>query len=273
MVLLTSIPSHTRLAVVEIHSGADGSGIGAAVGFAPRCQTRFARLRNREINRARSGFTACGLAIPPIVDDWPAALRQMGESSPSLECFMDFVGFPLQSILSTLDDTQASRQGKDRRDDRITLILDTKGCIQYCSEPALFASAEQALHGQPVTAVIPSLPFRSKTPGYNVAYTRFAFDNDRWHRHSVKLGDGQLAPMDLMVRAIPVNHGYCLLVLLKPVSDGLSENISARKPQLRYVPSSEAIRVRQRETSDADFGPEPCRQPGAAPLRVASGWS
>lgn len=184
---------------------------------------------------------------------------------------MDFVGFPLQSILSTLDESQARKLGEDRRDDRITLILDTKGCIQYCSEPTMFASAEQELQGQPVTAVIPSLPFRSRTPGYNVAYTRFAFDNDRWYRHSVKLGDNRVASMDLMVRAIPVNHGYCLLVLLKPVGEALRDQIPARKPQLRYVPS-ESIRPRQREALGADFCVEPARLEGPVPLRVASGW-
>lgn len=185
---------------------------------------------------------------------------------------MDFVGFPLQSILSNVDEAQARRLGQGKGDDRITLILDTKGCIQYCSAPAMFSLGERELQGQPVTAVIPGLPFRARTPGYNVAYTRFAFDSDRWYRHTVKLGEERSVSMDLMVRAIPVNHGYCLLVLLKPVGEEFAEKISVRKPQLRYVPSSQSARTQQGEAFDTDVCVAPVRLGEPMLLRVASGW-
>lgn len=185
---------------------------------------------------------------------------------------MNFVGFPLHTICPVLDESSTGTDGQVVGDKRITLILDAKGCIHYCSSPKMFSLDENELQGQPVTMLIPGLPLRSRTPGYNVAYTRFAFDNGRWHRQSVKVSDKNFVLMDLMIRAIPVNHGYCLLVLLKPL-ESAGDRISARKPQLRYVPSQDLIRARSpREKLETETCTEPLRHEEPTLLRAVSGW-
>lgn len=150
--------------------------------------------------------------------------------------------------------------------EQILMVLDAKGCVQYCSNPAFFASSEDELWGTPVNTLISGLPLRERTPGYNVAYVRFAFGHPhpRWQRKTVKLGQAGDMPVDVFVRAIPVNRGYCLLVALCPVREQVKslpvfrrQATSATRPRLHLFAGSQELVAEQ---GDCIPAPPPLRE-------------
>ena len=62
------------------------------------------------------------------------------------------------------------------------LVLDLQGRVRSCDglTAKRFGSSEVDLLDQPIAALIPALPFRSNTPGYNVAYTTLWFPRGIW---------------------------------------------------------------------------------------------
>lgn len=56
-----------------------------------------------------------------------------------------------------------------------SMVLDELGTVCSCSSSTarLFGAGAQPLIGRPVRALIPDLPLRAATPGYNVAYAAF----------------------------------------------------------------------------------------------------
>lgn len=114
---------------------------------------------------------------------------------------------------------------------QIVMVLDAKGCIQYCNDPAFFGFSEDELWGQSITGLISALPLRERTPGYNVAYVRFAFGHPapQWLRKTAKVADGKMVPVDLFVRAVPVGRGYCLLAAIRPIQELPFKVVTLRK--------------------------------------------
>jgi len=55
------------------------------------------------------------------------------------------------------------------------MVLDRLGTVRYCHADAarLFGASAHTLVGRHVTELIPDLPFKPRTPGYNVAYAAF----------------------------------------------------------------------------------------------------
>ncbi len=100
-------------------------------------------------------------------------------------------------------------------DDKIMFILDARGRVQFCSDPLPFASPGEGLIGQSFRQLVPGLPLRERTPGYNVAYTRFSFGDDRWRRLPVKTVNDTFALAEIRVTPIPIEHGHCLLGLVR----------------------------------------------------------
>lgn len=97
----------------------------------------------------------------------------------------------------------------------IAFILDARGRIQFCSNPVSFANSEHALLGKSILQLIPGLPLRETTPGYNIAYVRFTFSKNQWQRHTIKIADESLQQADISLKPIPLERGYCLLGLIK----------------------------------------------------------
>lgn len=114
---------------------------------------------------------------------------------------------------------------------QIVMVLDAKGCVQYCSDPGFFSLSDEEMWGMPVAELVSPLPLRERTPGYNIAYVRFAFGHPqpRWLRKTAKVAAGKLANVDVFVRALPVGRGYCLLMALRPVTEGTDSAAAMRK--------------------------------------------
>jgi hypothetical protein len=63
------------------------------------------------------------------------------------------------------------------------MVLDKSGTVCYCHADAarLFHASAHALVGRHVRELIPDLPFKPRTPGYNVAYAAFWANEEAQH--------------------------------------------------------------------------------------------
>lgn len=98
-----------------------------------------------------------------------------------------------------------SRNHLERRcaAEQAVLIVNARGAVDYCSNGAagiLGSSVEQIL-GQPIASVIPELPFKDTTPGYNVAYARFWSDRPAWRKSDCSAPTGEAVPVELRFKS------------------------------------------------------------------------
>lgn len=100
-------------------------------------------------------------------------------------------------------------------DPKTVFILDARGRIQFCSDSAIFAGNENSLLGHPITSLVPGLPLREATPGYNIAYVRFSYEGGQWHRYAVRTAAGSLQEAHVSLKPIPLERGYCLLSVIR----------------------------------------------------------
>lgn len=91
------------------------------------------------------------------------------------------------------------------------IILDARGRIQFCSDHPLFADGRGRLLGHSIMHLVPGLPLREATPGYNIAYVRLSFSEQEWQRQTVMTAGGSFRDADVSLRLIPLERGYCLL--------------------------------------------------------------
>lgn len=105
----------------------------------------------------------------------------------------------------------------------ILLVLDARARVQYCSEGHPFQCNEGNIAERPINSLIPGLPLRAGTPGYNIAYVRCSFANNVWQRHLIAAND-RLLPIDLHLRTLPVAGGYCLLGLMRFFAMGTKDS-------------------------------------------------
>ena len=103
--------------------------------------------------------------------------------------------------------------------ERAVLILDARGAVQFCSDAAaqLFDGRSEEMLGRPIRSLIPALPLRIVTPGYNVAYARFCEVQQAWCRFGRPMADGQTRPMELRLKAAQRHQDvpYALIVSLR----------------------------------------------------------
>lgn len=104
----------------------------------------------------------------------------------------------------------------------IMLLLDARGNVRFCSDADALQRAEGDIAGRPVGELIDGLPLRQGTPGYNVAYVRFAYGDGTRRRLALKLPEGGSRPIDVGVRPLWMDRGYCLLVQVRFASDPTS---------------------------------------------------
>lgn len=97
----------------------------------------------------------------------------------------------------------------------VLLLLDTKGAVRFCSDPAALQRADAETVGRHVGELIEGLPLRPTTPGYNVAWVRFAFGGDTRRRLALRLPEGGVRPIDVGVRPLRMDRAHCLLVELR----------------------------------------------------------
>lgn len=88
-----------------------------------------------------------------------------------------------------------------------TIAIDALGQVRFCSAAAqaLLGRSKEQVHLHPIAALIPDLPIKAKTPGYNAAFIAFWFGNGRWRRHEAL--DGHRRPISVEVAAAPIDMG------------------------------------------------------------------
>ena len=85
--------------------------------------------------------------------------------------------------------------------DQALLILDERGCIQFCGDARLLGRDADTLLGTPISMVIPSLALRERMPALNVVYVDFWFAGDVWRHHEGRTPGGQTIDLDITLRA------------------------------------------------------------------------
>lgn len=104
------------------------------------------------------------------------------------------------------------------------LLLDKHGVVRYCNTEmeSLFNCRKGGLDGCDVAKILPSLPLRKRTPGYNLAFATF------WEQEALELSlNGHTSTGDSLILAVSVrrvNIDKQQFILL---------NISPAKPQPR----------------------------------------
>lgn len=102
---------------------------------------------------------------------------------------------------------------------QIFLILDVRGMVKFCNDARALRTQEGELLGKPIAGFLPGLPLRATTPGYNIAYVRFSYAGDCRRRLALNLPSGASRPVDVAVRPIFVDRGYCLLLQMRFVRE------------------------------------------------------
>lgn len=97
------------------------------------------------------------------------------------------------------------------------LILDVNGVIRFASTRRLFGCADEQLSDSHLQTLIPTLPMRESTPGYNIAYVRLAFADEGWRRHRAVSADRGAIPVEVSVRPLAIGRSYALLAAVREV--------------------------------------------------------
>lgn len=107
--------------------------------------------------------------------------------------------------------------------EQAVLILNASGAIQFCSNAAahLFDGTSDEMLGRPISSLIPAIPLRIVTPGYNVAYARFWSAQHGWRRFGRAGRDGQTVPVEVALKAAQRQQDgpYALVVSLRGAAE------------------------------------------------------
>jgi hypothetical protein len=97
------------------------------------------------------------------------------------------------------------------------LILDASGVIRFASTRQMFGRPDEDLSDTPLRSLVPTLPVRPSTPGYNIAYVRLTFADQNWRRFNAVSIDRGTFPVELSVRTLFMGRSYALLVAIREV--------------------------------------------------------
>jgi hypothetical protein len=91
-----------------------------------------------------------------------------------------------------------------------SIIIDQHGVIRSCGPDiaALGGLKRQTLNGQPVKSLLPTLPFKPGTPGYNVAFAVFHANTRRRTICIMKTGTGAPVPVDVSLTVLEATPVY-----------------------------------------------------------------
>jgi hypothetical protein len=118
---------------------------------------------------------------------------------------------------SQLSDSNARRAAHPA--EPAVIVLDAYGTVCGCTPAAaeLFGADMDAALGRHVTALVPSLPFRPSTPGYNVAYASFSPDEERaWQRLGAVDMRGRAFLLQGCLDALQWQGTHMIFVSLRP---------------------------------------------------------
>lgn len=103
-----------------------------------------------------------------------------------------------------------------------SISLDSKGVIRFCSESLarLIGSSKASIIGQSIRSLIPDLPFRPTTEGYNVAYARFSSARRERQSWSLKRCNGDVLRLFGNFVIVKLQTGFALRLDLQcPATD------------------------------------------------------
>lgn len=104
--------------------------------------------------------------------------------------------------------TRANDQG-------VVFIFDAHGRTRFCSDPSAFVAKGGDVVNTPISLLLPDLPLRENTPGYNIAYVRLAFCDGQWQQHAIRTADDRLQPAEICLKPIPLDRNFCLVGLVR----------------------------------------------------------
>lgn len=122
----------------------------------------------------------------------------------------------------------------------VLLMLDARGHVRFCSDPDALQRPEAEIVGRHVGELIDGMPLRPTTPGYNVAWVRFAFDGDARRRLGLRLPSGGLRPIDVGVRPLRMDRSHCLLVQMRFAAEPVAAASEPLRLQRRTAPAGTA---------------------------------
>jgi hypothetical protein len=102
--------------------------------------------------------------------------------------------------------------------DTLTMVLDAAARIHYCSDPSALGYRSEDLVGRCLRDLLPKLPLRTQTPGYNVAYAKFWFGQGQQQVHDLVLSSGERIPCELRLLHLAVAKRNLLLADLRLIA-------------------------------------------------------
>lgn len=111
-----------------------------------------------------------------------------------------------------------------------TMLLDASGRICHANGwmADRFDAAALRRDAVPVTDLVPELPLRAGTPGYNTAYVRFWFAGGRWVPFDCVDAGGEVCRIDLSIEecCLADRRGFLLMARRVPTTRRLSSDLA-----------------------------------------------
>lgn len=106
-----------------------------------------------------------------------------------------------------------------------TVVLDAAGTVRCCNAAAdaLFGVGSGNLVGRELAALVPGVPIRPETPGYNVAYATFSAGCGNVRDALVRRPDGSALPVNIRFEHQQASNSRSIMMVL-----GLAESCPAK---------------------------------------------
>lgn len=133
--------------------------------------------------------------------------RQVGETSAG-EAQRVATAFN-EMLLSMPDPGTGTRNRAAPQPDNTTLILNQSGQIRLCSLAAgqLFGYEISRVIDMHISALIPDLPLRGNTPGYNLAFAHFSPGRAQWRSFHGRDAAGRRFPISITIDYLKLDRG------------------------------------------------------------------
>ncbi|MBS0352396.1 MAG: diguanylate cyclase [Proteobacteria bacterium] len=121
--------------------------------------------------------------------------------------------------------------------DSATLILNQGGQIRLCSLAAgqLFGYEISRVIDMHINALIPDLPLRGNTPGYNLAFAHFTPGGTRWRRFHGRDAAGRRFPVSITIDYLKLDRGRGFVLNIQPECLGHAQRGSGLARLVRSI--------------------------------------
>lgn len=105
------------------------------------------------------------------------------------------------------------------------VVLDKHGVVTFSSAAAgaLFQASPEQLEGLDMASLLPGLPLKRDTPGFNLAFADFWGSDGIWLDFKGALPNGQRIPLAVSLRKLRVENSYSILLGFQPVDETSSK--------------------------------------------------